>query len=386
MSDYASKVKVVNIALKGVTRILNDVSNCEDIEFDERDEVDLETLDSNEKLFKSIDIDESMWKEICKGKDGNGRDCIDKLIDIFSIGTSGKDLFFDPRVMRMMVKDVKAHVMPILVGLQGSGKTFTVENCSEFWLLYKNIKYKREGIRYKHCNAYKIQCSGIPYIDLWSGMLANGKRRHGYLHDIYDKAVDSKDTLFYVVLNEFKDIDDPRAALKDMFEVLPRLPDNLIIVATGNNTSVRLKDDSSKLRNDQGVNGRVDEILMPNILDFDNQLFDRFFDYEDAYFGYSNFSTVVKGRYDKARDYCIRLARSFANELDDSVKKKGFCLIPREVHRFLNSAADSEDESDEFYLSSIDDLALRRLVGQASEENITRTYDKYIVRMEFFEF
>lgn len=126
------------------------------------------------------------------------------------------------------IRTIKRNLIPVLVGEAGCGKTYTAEHLGE--KLLEN--FGKDGQILKQS---KICCSGIPYNEFWGSYDAVSHVCTGAFKYIWREAEKNRNILYYVILDEMLDMLDIRQTFGGAFAVLDKLPENLIVVATGNN-------------------------------------------------------------------------------------------------------------------------------------------------------
>ena len=126
------------------------------------------------------------------------------------------------------IRTIKRNLIPVLVGEAGCGKTYTAEHLGE----KIHETFGKEGQVLKQT---KICCSGIPYNEFWGSYDAVSHMCTGSFKYIWKEAENNSDILYYVILDEMLDMTDIRRTFGGAFANLDELPNNLFIVATGNN-------------------------------------------------------------------------------------------------------------------------------------------------------
>ena len=160
------------------------------------------------------------------------------------------------------IRSIKRNLIPVLVGEAGCGKTYTAEHLGE------KIRetFGKEGQVLKQT---KICCSGIPYNEFWGSYDAVSHMCTGSFKYIWKEAENNSDILYYVILDEMLDMTDIRRTFGGAFADLDELPNNLFIVATGNNGVWEAGGVTyNKMLNDNGIDqNRFNLIPVHNIFE-----------------------------------------------------------------------------------------------------------------------
>lgn len=198
--------------------------------------------------------------------------------------------------------------IPVLVGSAGCGKTYTAEHLAE-------IIYKFKNVEFDSVVQTKINCSGIAHNSFWGSFDAVSHTCVGLFKYIYRQAEENTNKLYYVILDELLDISDIRRTFGESFADLTNLPNNLVIVGTGNN-DIWDKGNAVQLEmlNDRGILGRFKLIDVHNIIeDLDSDEAKRYLSKFDNY------------------DYAFRFAYYWARNKSDTMM-----LVPRNLENFIN--------------------------------------------------
>lgn len=160
------------------------------------------------------------------------------------------------------IRSIKRNLIPVLVGEAGCGKTYTAEHLGEKLL----ETFGKEGQVLKQT---KICCSGIPYNEFWGSYDAVSHMCTGSFKYIWKEAENNSDILYYVILDEMLDMTDIRQTFGGAFANLDELPNNLFIVATGNNGVWEAGGVTyNKMLNDNGIDqNRFNLIPVHNIFE-----------------------------------------------------------------------------------------------------------------------
>lgn len=160
------------------------------------------------------------------------------------------------------IRSIKRNLIPVLVGEAGCGKTYTAEHLGEKLL----ETFGKEGQVLKQT---KICCSGIPYNEFWGSYDAVSHMCTGSFKYIWKEAENNSDILYYVILDEMLDMTDIRQTFGGAFADLDNLPNNLFIVATGNNGVWEAGGVTyNKMLNDDGIDqNRFNLIPVHNIFE-----------------------------------------------------------------------------------------------------------------------
>lgn len=225
------------------------------------------------------------------------------------------------------IDTIAGNKIPVLVGLAGAGKTYTLDNMCEIIHRYKEDC----GSKFDKMFKVKIPCSNISHNDFWGSFDAVSHVCVGKFKYIWQLAKENADTLYYVILDELLDMYDIRKTFGDSFSVLTSLPNNLVVVGTGNKDVFDVSNETARnMMRDSGILGRFNLIEVSNILqDVDSESFNYFF------------NDVVK-----AETPLEEHIKNFVIKIASASNYKDKMLVPRNVIDFIKRGSQytSEDE------------------------------------------
>ena len=187
----------------------------------------------------------------------------------FNIEKVANDLEVDSRNLQNIVTVLNAKSIPLLVCKAGLGKSYTARKVAPFlFAMFNKKKQTNEGMSYNAGFMYEIPCSGSNFLTLCEGYDAVSNKHKGSLSFIWDLAKENPNNFYYVILDEFADIKDFRATLKNFitdFENENKRPNNLVIIATGNNGIGDSEAGVEKIKIDDGLRTRFYFVFCENI-------------------------------------------------------------------------------------------------------------------------
>lgn len=251
--------------------------------------------------------------------------------------------------------------IPVLVGLAGAGKTYTANLMSEIIFAFKN------NLGYSFDRMFKttISCSNTSHNDFWGSFDAVSHTCVGKFKYIWQEALVNKSNLYYVILDEVLDIYDFRKTFGESFSKISDLPDNLVVVGTGNKDVYDLSNETfSNALKDSGVVGRFDFITVNNILEnYGSDEFKRFFDSID----------VSSSLEEKLKNLVLHYADKY---------KGNKMLVPRNVVKFIKRDTLGMSDSDyldllKMYIRSDSNYIIKALLtDKPSTETNNNSFDE----------
>lgn len=204
-------------------------------------------------------------------------------------------------------------VIPVLVGVAGCGKTYTANRLGNIVYNFKRLN----GVSFDKVFKTVIACSNISQNDLWGSFDAVSHICVGSLKYIWRQAEENPSNLYYIVLDEMLDMSDIRKTFGGIFAKLSELPENIVIVGTGNNGAWDLGGAlQSDMMQDDGIRGRFDLIQTHNILE------------SKMSEGYQSFFNAIETPTPLAEHL-----KKFVLYLDNKYEDK--MLVPRKVVKFI---------------------------------------------------
>ena len=295
-----------------------------DIKFSNFDKSDLDVLEIKEESFSKILKYSKFLSE--KISDSSNNDIkvskpeielITSLDISLSVDDMIKNLGLDWFNVHSCLDTIAGGMVPVLVGIAGAGKTYTAVNMPQIIWKFASDLHERT-----YDNLYKIMipCSNISHNDFWGSFDAVSHICTGKFKYVWQEALNNPNGLYYVILDEMLDMYDIRSTYGESFSMITSLPDNLIVVATGNND---VKDNGSQtsrnMLDDDGVRGRFELIKVHNILqDSSSDAYKRFF--KDI--GKRCKTDLEK----KLKSLILNYDKSYTDKM----------LVPRKVINFIN--------------------------------------------------
>ena len=211
---------------------------------------------------------------------------------------------------------LRAGKIPVLVGWAGAGKTYTVRNMHWYIVEY----YKSKGKRFDKMIEAFIPCSNISHNDFWGSFDAVSHTCIGKFKFIWLEAEKHPENLYYVILDEMLDMIDIRKTFGDSFSKLTNLPENMLVVATGNKSVYDSSTETARnMLRDDGILGRFELIEVKNILEKSkSEMYNTFFD---------NIKTPTE---------LSKYLKNLVLHLVDDEHFKDMMLIPRKVEQFID--------------------------------------------------
>ena len=255
-------------------------------------------------------------------------------VDISNITDSLDDLIINKHLDRLNVNCCLVAMMygkiPVLVGHAGIGKTHTAKNIAE--IIYK--EKTDSGCNFSKMYKVFIPCSNISYNDFWGSCDAVSHKCIGKFKYVWREAKNNPDTLYYVILDELLDMRNIRETFGDSFQALADLPNNIVIVGTGNDGELDLGGETSnKMTSDSGIMDRFELIKAHNILSTKDGM--------DYFFG-------------NLLESATSLQRRIINMiLNCSKEYEELVLVPRRVVKMVNNAV-SKNISEDDYLEVLE--------------------------------
>lgn len=307
-----------------------------DIKFSNFDKSDLDVLEIKEESFSKILKYSKFLSE--KISDSSNNDIkvskpeielITSLDISLSVDDMIKNLGLDWFNVHSCLDSIAGGMVPVLVGIAGAGKTYTAVNMPQ--IIWKFVSDLHER---NYDNLYKVMipCSNISHNDFWGSFDAVSHMCTGKFKYIWYEALSNPNDLYYVILDEMLDMYDIRKTFGDSFSKVTSLPNNIIIVATGNNNS----NDSSaetanKMLKDDGIKGRFELINVHNILqDSSSDEYKKFFE------GIETKKELEK----KLKNLVLYYDKKYPDKM----------LVPRNVVSFIKRGKQNESEQDYFEL------------------------------------
>lgn len=254
---------------------------------------------------------------------------ITSLDSSLSVDDRIKSLGLDWFNVHSCLDSLAGGMIPVLVGIAGAGKTYTAVSMSHIiWKFASDLNERTYDKLYK----VMVPCSNISHNDFWGSFDAVSHMCTGRFKYIWQEALSNPNDLYYVILDEMLDMYDIRSTYGESFSMITLLPDNLIVVATGNS---HIKDKSSetgrKMLEDDGIKGRFELINVHNILqDISSDEYKKFFeDFIDT-------STPLE---EKLKCIVLRFDKEYADKM----------LVPRNVISFIKRGK-QKDMSEQDYL------------------------------------
>lgn len=108
-------------------------------------------------------------------------------------------------------------MIPVLVGIAGAGKTYTVVNMAHIvWKFASDFYNKTYDRMYKVI----IPCSNISHNDFWDSFDAVSHMCTGKFKYIWQEALSNQNDLYYVILDEMLDMYDIRSTYGESFSMI----------------------------------------------------------------------------------------------------------------------------------------------------------------------
>lgn len=224
------------------------------------------------------------------------------------------------------ISTLRAGKIPVLVGWAGAGKTYTVRNMHGYISEY----YKSKGKSFDKMIEVFIPCSNIAHNDFWGSFDAVSHTCIGAFKHTWLEAEQHEENLYYVILDEMLDMTDIRKTFGASFSKLTDLPENMIVVATGNKSVYDSSAETARnMLRDDGILGRFELIEIRNILE--DHTSDEFFNYFNS----------IKPK-TKLEQFC----KQFILDLVKHDEFKDMMLIPRNVKQFISRGSGDTSVSD----------------------------------------
>lgn len=236
--------------------------------------------------------------------------------EINNIDFSKKHSGLDEFNINSCLDTLRAGKIPVLVGWAGAGKTYTVKNMHYYIAEY----YRSKGKDFDEMVEIFIPCSNISHNDFWGSFDAVSHTCIGKFKYIWLEAEKNPNILYYVILDEMLDMTDIRKTFGDSFSKLTSLPENMIVVATGNKSVYDSSNETARnMLKDDGILGRFELIEVKNILENPkSEMYNIFFD---------NIKTPTE---------LSKYLKNLILHLVDDEHFKDMMLIPRKVEQFID--------------------------------------------------
>ena len=236
--------------------------------------------------------------------------------EISVVGFNDKPISLSKFNVDSCIDTLRAGKIPVLVGWAGAGKTYTVRNMHGYISEY----YISRGRNFDKMIEAFIPCSNISHNDFWGSFDAVSHTCIGKFKYIWLEAEKNPNILYYVILDEMLDMTDIRKTFGDSFSKLTSLPENMIVVATGNKSVYDSSNETARnMLKDDGILGRFELIEVKNILENPkSEMYNTFFD---------NIKTPTE---------LSKYLKNLVLHLVDDEHFKDMMLIPRKVEQFID--------------------------------------------------